>query len=101
MVKFVIIVLVLVNFVDDIMLVFYGERLLRENIYKMEFDDLFLSGKVCVIIYNVLEEYLKSKMYIVDDSKRWLVEISEEIKRKIKVEEFLERYKFVCVIWIG
>lgn len=89
------------NSVDDTMSAFYGERLLRENTYKMEPDDLFLSGKARVIIHNVLEEHLKSKMYTADDSKRWSVEISEEIKRKIKAEEPLERYKFVCVVWIG
>lgn len=79
----------------------HGERLFRrENSYKIEPYDL-LNGKAHGIIHNVLEEHLKSKMYTAENSKRWSVEISEEIKSKIKAEEPSERYKFVCVVWIG
>lgn len=89
------------NSIDDNMSAFNGERLMMENTYKMEPDGLFLNGKARVIIRDVLEEHLKSKSYIAEDSKRLSAEISEEIKRKVKAEAPLERYKFVCVVWIG
>lgn len=90
-----------VNFVDDNLFLYFEEKLKMENIYKIKFDNFFLIGKVWVIICEVLERYLRNKLYNVEESKRLLVEISDEIKRKVKVEVFVERYKFVCVVWIG
>lgn len=93
--------LYVVNFVDDNLFLYFEEKLKMENIYKIKFDNFFLIGKVCVIICEVWERYLRNKLYNVEESKRLLVEISDEIKRKVKVEVFVERYKFVCVVWIG
>lgn len=77
------------------------EHLMMENTFKMQPDDLFLTGKAGMIIRGVLEAHLSSKSYIAEESKRLSVEISEEIKRKVKAEAPVERYKFVCVVWIG
>lgn len=72
-----------------------------ENTYKMEPNDLFLTGKARGIIREVLEENLQSKSYVAEESKKLSIEISEEIKRKMKIEASVERYKLVCVVWIG
>lgn len=71
------------------------------NTYKMEPDDGFLSQKASGIIRDVLEARLKSKTYAPEESKKLSIEISEEIKKKVKAEVLVERYKFVCVVWIG
>lgn len=88
--------------VDDNSSLYALENLtMQENTYKMEPDEFFLTGKARVIIRDVLEAHLKAKSYIAEESKRLSVEISEEIKRKVKAEAPVERYKLVCVVWIG
>ena len=87
--------------VDDNSSLYLGEELMMENTYKMKPNNFFLTGKARVIIRDVLEEHLRSKSYVAEESKRLSVEISEEIKRKVKAEVLVERYKLVCVVWIG
>lgn len=89
------------NPVDDNSSLYLGEKLMMENTYKMKPDNFFLTEKTRVIIRDVLEAHLRSKSYIAEESKRLSVEISEEIKRKVKAEAPVERYKFVCVVGIG
>ena len=66
-----------------------------ESTYKMEPDDGFLSQKASGIIRDVLEARLKSKTYAAEESKKLSIEISEEIKKKVKAEVPVERYKFL------
>ena len=87
--------------VDDDSSLYALEKLTMENTYKMEPDEFFLTGQARIIIRDVLEAHLRAKSYIAEDSKRLSVEISEEIKRKVKSEAPLERHKLVCVVWIG
>ena len=61
----------------------------------MEPDDGFLSQKASGIIRDVLEARLKSKTYAAEESKKLSIEISEEIKKKVKAEVPVERYKFL------
>ena len=89
------------NSVDDNSSLYLGEELIMENTYKMKPDNFFLTGKARSIIRDVLEGHLRNKSYIAEESKRLSVEISEEIKRKVKAEVPVERYKLVCVVWIG
>jgi len=74
--------------------------MMRENTYKIEPDDLFLTEKARGIIQEVLENRLKSKSLDAEESKNLSIEISEEIKRKVKAETPVNRYKLVCVVWI-
>ena len=90
-----------VNSVDDDSSLYLEERQMMENTYKIKPDNFFLTEKVRVIIRDVLEGHLRNKCYIAEESKRLSVEISEEIKRKVKAEAPVERYKIVCVVWSG
>lgn len=72
---------------------------MRENTYKMQPDDLFLTEKARGIIHEVLENRLKSKSYDAEESKKLSIEISEEIKRKVKAETSVNRYKLFA--WCG
>ena len=74
---------------------------MMENTYQMEPTSVFLTEKVRGIIREVLGVYLKSKSYTANEAKRLSTEICEEIKRKVKDESPIERYKLVCVVWIG
>ncbi len=87
--------------VDDISSVYAMDKLTIENTYKLQPDEFFLTGKARAIIRDVLEAHLTAKSYIAEESKRLSVEISDEIKRKVKAEAPVERYKLVCVVWIG
>lgn len=89
------------NSIDDDSSLYALERLTMENTFKMEPGEMFLSGKARAIIRDVLETHLGAKSYIAEETKRLSVEISEEIKRKVKAEAPVERYKLVCVVWIG
>jgi len=89
------------NSVDDNSSLYLGEKAMMENTYKMKPDNFFLTGKAGEIIRDVLEGHLRSKSYIAEESKRLSVEISEEIKRKVKAEAPVKRYKLVCIVWIG
>ena len=89
------------NSVVDNSSLYLGEKPMMENTYKMKPDNFFLTGKAGAIIRDVLEGHLRSKSFIAEESKRLSVEISEEIKRKVKAEAPVERYKFVCVVCIG
>lgn len=89
------------NSVDDNSSLYFEEKLKMENTYKIKPDNFFLTGKARVIIREVLERHLRNKSYNAEESKRLSAEISDEIKRKVKAEAPVERYKFVCVVWIG
>ena len=89
------------NSIEDKFSLYLVEKLMTENTYKLKPDNFFLTEKARVIIGDVLKAHLSSKSYIAEDSKKLSVEISEEIKRKVKAEAPVERYKFVCVVWIG
>ena len=72
-----------------------------ENTFEMEPKNIFLTEKVGGIIREVLELYLENMTYKADESKELSMKISDEIKRKVKEETLIERYKLVCVVWIG
>ena len=90
-----------VNSADDNSSRYLEEKLKMENTYKIKPDNFFLPGQARMIIRNVLERHLRNKLYNAEESKRLSAEISDEIKRKVKAEAPVERYKFVCVVWIG
>lgn len=72
-----------------------------ENTFEMDPKSIFVTEKVGGIIGEVLELHLKSKTYKADESKELSLKISDEIKRKVKEETLIERYKLVCIVWIG
>ena len=90
------------NSVEESASMYAAENVITmENTYKMEPDNLFLTERARGIIREVLEAHLKGKSYVAEEGKKLSFEISEEIKRKVKAETRIKRYKFVCVVWIG
>lgn len=86
---------------DNLSLCALENDIMMENSFRMEPDELFLTEKSRGIIREVLEAHLKGKSYLAEESKRLSIEISEEIKRKVKAKTPAGRYKLVCVVWIG
>lgn len=72
-----------------------------ENTFEMDPKSIFVTEKVGGIIGEVLELHLKSKTYKADETKELSLKISDEIKTKVKEETLIERYKLVCIVWIG
>ena len=73
----------------------------KENTYKMEPDGQFLPEKTKNIMQKILKSQLDGKKFSSAESKNLSVLLSDEIKGAVRENAMLERYKLVCVVYIG
>ena len=64
-------------------------------------DELFYPSAVKKIMDEVVKEKLFGKAYDEDDSKEWVVAISDTVKARVKAECHCPRYKLIVQTTIG